>query len=366
MSEERSARVRSAISGRVLKSLLLAAAFICAFAQTPAGRAGAPRPSVAAAPQVAGTGGVGLIAFEAGGAIYVVDAGGGTPRRIVAPKADVTNMQPALSPDGTRIAFSSNREGLFSIYVIGTDGEGLRRITNGPDSEPAWSPDGTKIAFARGFDATGNGVYVLTCEATSDIVVADVDAYPHTEVNLTNGLRATDPAWSPDGKRIAFASDSDGFFDIYVMFSDDGGGVQKLTDNDWWADADPAWSPDGSYIAYTTALRIAGGTQCGNMPISGVPAGGGVPGGVTGDGGPFIYTMQADGKSHKALTVEGGAAGPSWSPDGTQIVFAGGYSDSEDVQLYQTATASGGQRWIQLTYGRSQKSSPSWGYAPGR
>lgn len=369
MSLESCARVRSAIIGRVLKSMLLSLALVCATAQTPAGRASTLHRSVNAPAQFWDSGGSGLIAFEAGGEIYVVDASGGTPTKIVESKGGVvTNTQPALSPDGSRIAFSSDMEGVFHIYVVGVDGEGLRRITGSTynDSEPAWSPDGSRVAFARGFDATGNGVYVQTCAEWSDIVVVDVDAAPHTEVNLTNGARGTDPAWSPDGKRIAFASDRGGNFDIYTMSSDDGGDVRQLTQSES-AEADPAWSPDGSEIAYTTALRLAGGTQCGNMPISGVPGGGGGgTGGIAGGGGPYIYKMDAEGKSQTPLTIEGGAAQPSWSPDGTQIVFNGGRKDSVDVQLYLIPSASGGGRWTQLTFDASEKSSPSWSRAPER
>ena len=365
MSEERCARVRSAIIGRVFKSLLLALALVCAAAHAPAGRAGSPRRNVKAAPQF--WAGSGLIAFESGGEIYVVDASGGTPNKIVESKGGVvTNTQPALSPDGSRIAFSSDMEGAFHIYVVGVDGEGLRRVTDGVenDSEPTWSPDGRRVAFARGFDATGNGVYVQTCAEWSDIIVVDVDVEPHTEVNLTNGARGTDPAWSPDGKRMAFASDRTGNFEIYTMSSEDGGDVRQLTENDR-ADADPSWSPDGSQIAYTTSLRMAGGTQCGNMPISGTPTGGG-GGTFAGGGGPYIYKMDADGKSQTPLTIEGGAAQPSWSPDGSQIVFNGGHKDSVDVQLYSIPSAPGSVRWTQLTFDPSEKSSPSWSRAPAR
>ena len=361
MSEKRSARGMSAIPGRVLKSLLLASALVCATAPTPVGRAVALRP--AAALQVEDTGGVGVIAFEAGGEIYVVGVDGGTPTKIVPRKADSVNMQPALSPDGSRVAFSSNREGRFHIYVVGVDGEGMRLLTNGPDhdSEPAWSPDGSRIAFARGFDATGNGVFVQTCAEASDILVVEVDAEEPVEVNLTNGAHGTDPAWSPDGKRIAFASDRAGNFDIYIMSSGDGGDVKQLT-QDEWAEADPAWSPDGSQIAYTAGLRMGGSTGCGTMPVGGVPTGGGT-GGVLGGGDPYIYKMAADGSWRKEVTKVGGAAGPAWSPDGTRIVFAGGLKAEADVQLYSVPSSPAGERWTQLTFDATPKSSPSWACA---
>src|SRR5215216_581814 len=138
---------------------------VCASASRPAVR-------LAAATPVRGGG---VIAFEAGGAIYVMDVGG-TPAQIVGSK-DGVNMQPALSPDGSRVAFSSKRDGKFSLYVVGVDGEGLRRLTDGPgdDSEPAWSPDGKRIAFVRGFDPTGSGVVVLTCMSPGDILTVGVD-----------------------------------------------------------------------------------------------------------------------------------------------------------------------------------------------
>jgi Tol biopolymer transport system component len=335
--------------------LLLASALVCASSPL----------------RAAGRTGAGRIAFEAGGAIYVMDAGG-TPTRIVAPKVGVVNMQPALSPDASLVAFSSNVEGKFSIYVVGIDGEGLRRVTDGPgeDSEPAWSPDGSRIAFVRGFDATGSGVFVLTCETAGDILVIDVgdivSAQSPVEVNLTHGYGGTDPAWSPDGSRIAFASDRAGSYDIYTMASGDGRYVHRLT-ADASAESDPAWSPDGSWIAYTGKLREALGAPCGNMPIAGSPT---CPTTcpATGDdeeedsltttGGPYIYKMAADGSQQKNLTEDGGAAEPVWSPDGSQILFVGGHKPGE-AQLFLIASDGTGP-WVKLTSDPAQKSSPSW------
>lgn len=379
MSEERCARFGSRFVCRVLKSLLLASALLCVVAPPQLGRARARRPNVAAAGQFVGTGLGGVIAFEAGGEIYVIASEGGTPRKIVAAKSGVTNMQPALSPDGSRIAFSSNLDGPFHIYVIGVDGAGMRRVTGsddsvmqpenvlGDDSEPAWAPDGSRIAFARGFDATGNGVFVQTCAEWSDILVVNVDVNNSPEINLTNGETGTDPAWSPDGRRIAFASARTGNFDIYTMSSGDGSRVVQLT-NDEWAEADPSWSPDGAHIAYTAGLRqTVGGTQCGNMPISGNPTGGGGPHLTGHGGGPYIFRIDSAGGDTKAVTEEGGAAGPSWSPDGSQIAFvAGETEESEDVQLYFVQSEAGGGKWTKLTSDARVKSSPSWSRAVGR
>lgn len=355
MLQEGSARIRAEVFVRMLGSLLLAAALVCASAPSSSAQTGGGR-----------------IAFEAGGAIYVMEPGG-TPTRIVAPKAGVVNMQPALSPDASRVAFSSNVEGKFSIYVVGVDGEGLRRITDGPgeDSEPAWSPDGTRIALVRGFDPTGSGVVVLACELPGEILVVSVDegfnVQLPTEVNLTQGLGGTDPAWSPDGTRIAFASNREEpyNYDIYTMSSGDGSDVQRLT-WDGSQEADPAWSPDGSWIAYTAGLRVNWGSQCGNMPIVGDGECNDTEGcdddeqsdSFTAVGGPYIYRMAVDGSQQKNLTVVGDAFEPDWSPDGSQVVFVG-KRKGEEVELYMIA-CDGTGLWVQLTSNTAQESSPSW------
>lgn len=388
MSQESRTRIRSAMLGWMLKSLVLASALVCASALPPAGRAGAPRPDGglnATAPLRHS--GVGVIAFEAGGEIYVVGAGGGAPTKIVENTGGVVNMQPALSPDASRVAFSSKRDGKFSIYVVGVDGTGLRRLThgNGDDSEPAWSPDGSRIAFVRGFDATGSGIVIMTCVRAGDILVisSDEDANVQRpfEVNLTTDLGGTDPAWSPDGSRIAFASNRAGRnYDIYTMSSANGQDVLRLTgDDDDTSKADPSWSPDGNWIAYTGKLYEEwGGTQCGNMPIIGNPTGGGNKDcekdntcdehadSFTSVGGPYIYVMTADGSQQKSLTETDGAAEPHWSPDGSQIVFVGGRK-GEDVDVYTIAWGFNGiAPWVHLTSDSLEESSPSWAGSPLR
>jgi TolB protein len=131
---------------------------------------------------------------------------------------------PTWSPDG-RIAFANG-----DINVMNADGSGVFDLTNNAASDawPAWSPDGTKIAFV----SNRGGAY--------DLYVMNADG---TAVSRLTHDQATEgrPTWSPDGRRIAFASDKDGDSEIYVINAD-GSGVIQLTDNsafDGW----PAWAP---------------------------------------------------------------------------------------------------------------------------
>jgi len=172
---------------------------------------------------------------EANAEIYtVLSDASGSVRVTDHPAKDV---DPAWSPDGSRIAFASNRDGLMAIFVMNDDGSDVKRLTSPTSSShsPAWSPDGREIAFAS------------AREGNADIYVMNADG---TDVRrLTSDASADlDPAWSPDGSRIAFSTERNKNAEIYVM-SRDGSNVSRLTANNTW-DGQPAWSPDGTRIAF--------------------------------------------------------------------------------------------------------------------
>ena len=140
--------------------------------------------------------------------IYVMDANGESQKRLT--NHSFLDSEPVWSPDGTRIAFVSNRRWFnLHIYIMDSDGRNLTRITDGVrDRNPAWSPDGRKIAFTAYPEELNLEIYVM-------------DADGENQTRLTHKFGGDrHPSWSPDGQRIAFLSLQDGHGDIYVMDAD--------------------------------------------------------------------------------------------------------------------------------------------------
>ncbi len=190
--------------------------------------------------------------------IYAMDASGARVTRLTRTLA--FDGRPSWSPDGTRIAFASARAGDLDIWVMNADGTAAANITDnspGVDDGPAWSPDGQWIAYTswRG--------------DTAQIFAATPDGKQIVELSQSSSIDQM-PAWSPDGRQIAFVSDRDGQRAVYVAeFSTAGfSNARRLTFSGW--DELPAWSPDGNYIAFVSP-RPSG------QSVYVVPASGGVP-----------------------------------------------------------------------------------------
>jgi Tol biopolymer transport system component/tetratricopeptide (TPR) repeat protein len=213
--------------------------------------------------------------------IYVMNRDGSGQRRLTNhPAADNT---PAFSPDGSQIAFMSQRVGGFDIFVMNADGTGQRRLTNFTEIglgavNPEWSPDGKRIVFRSRVGPMN--LYVINIDGTGLRKLTD------------DPLGAVQPSWSPDGRKIAFASLRHGRHEIYVM-NTDGTDQVRLTFNTA-QDNRPAWSPDSRRIAFHSGR----------------------------DGNLEIYIMNADGSDQRRLTTHPtDDTYPSFSPDGNRIVF---------------------------------------------
>ena len=194
---------------------------------------------------------------------------------------------PRWSPDGDRIAFQRRLDDATYVFVVNADGSGKRRVARG--FNPTWSPDGTRLSF------NGEGGIVvrgLGQTAPSHVVAAD-GYYPDWGVNnriayvclgsdfaanictvhpngsarrqLTHSGEDRYPRWSPDGRRIAFASSRDVYccsFDLLYLIDADGSNERRLSRGLWDDDEDtyPSWSPDGTMLLFSTSRGYAGGS----------------------------------------------------------------------------------------------------------
>ncbi|MBK7780679.1 MAG: PD40 domain-containing protein [Ardenticatenia bacterium] len=265
------------------------------------------------------------------------------------------------------IAFESMRDGNAEIYVMNADGSGQTRLTNNPavDRDPAWSPDGRQIVFAstRDDSLVGNvEIYVMNADGSG-------------QTRLTNNP-AGDlvPAWSPNGRQIAFDSYRDGNIEIYVM-NVDGSGQTRLTNNPA-AETGSAWSPDGTQIAFVSGRDLndeiyvmnadgGGQTRLTNNTTQDFdpawsPDGTQIAFESLRDGNAEIYVMNADGSGQARLTNNLTAdLHPAWSPDGTQIAFVS--NRDGNFEIYVMNADGGGQ--ARLTNNPAQDGKPSWGFA---
>lgn len=264
------------------------------------------------------------IAFQSRGpgdnrwAIYLMDSDGSN-RFLLADGQAGFLAPPAWSPDGTRIAFVSDRDGNDDIWVAYTDGSGQVNLTHheAKDHSPAWSPDGEWIAFASVRDSIYWELYLMRSDGSN-------------VRRLTWWEDASDlsPAWSPDGARLAFASKRDGNWELYAM-DRNGANLVRLTYHPA-DDTNPSWSPDGKRLAFES----------------------------TRDGYAEIYVMLAVGGEATNVSREPFASdhGPTWSPDGNRIAF---YSD-RDGEWDVYSMASDGSDVLKLTSDSTNDQVPSW------
>ena len=248
--------------------------------------------------------------------LFIMDYDGHNLQQVT--KVNSIIMSPEWAPTGDKLLFVSFHVKRPAIYILDLRSGKITALgnkTGQSQSAPAWSPDGKTIAFTQATD--GN----------SDIYTVNVDGTNLKRLTNTDSIE-TSPTWSPDGKKIAFVSDSAGSPQIYIMNAD-GSGKERFTFNGDY-NADPAWSPRGDKIAFTSML----------------------------DTRFNIVVKSLDGLVEKQLTADMGRNdSPSWSADGRHLAFTSTRDGTKQVYIMNA----NGNNQIQLTNLPNGASGCSWG-----
>jgi Tol biopolymer transport system component len=272
---------------------------------------------------------------------------------------------------GGKIAFYSDRDGPFDIYVMKADGTGTRRLTTSKPKGakeqaalwPRWSPEGKRIVFQSGAPQLTEGqIYVMNADGSGKRRLTS----PSQGDNIL-------PAWSPKGSRIAFVSGRDGYARVYAM--DARGRNQRPLTPKGLQGAFPTWAPDGKKLAF--GCPSGGKPAICTVTVPGervttiwkAPAGFGVlgldwsPDGrrilLMGGPGqtPDVYVVGATGKGLRRLTTDpANDSYPAWSPDGHRIVFSSNRSGG--TELYVMNPDGSGQ--TRLTNKSGHDEAPDW------
>jgi TolB protein len=227
--------------------------------------------------------------------VWKMDLYGGNPSLVATgdPAVPTQNStQPAWAPDQQSLLFRATRPPYpdSDIWRMDPDGSDQRLVVHIPGDQlyPSYSPDMSKISFTSPVGRGDRAIFTVDADGSNLTKVFDVP-----------GADDSAPAWSPDGRQIAFESDLDGDTEIYVMAAD-GTNVRQLTDNTIH-DEGPAWSPDGKRMAFTSG-----------------------PDNLNGD----IWVMNADGSDKlRLMNVPGRDESPDWQP----IPHDGDYTSCGDV-----------------------------------
>ncbi|MBI2874827.1 MAG: PD40 domain-containing protein [Firmicutes bacterium] len=276
----------------------------------------------------------------------VLPDGSGLTRLTDHGAADTT---PAPSPDGTKLAFQSNRDGDQELYVMNFDGTGLVQLTRNTaqDRDPSWSPGGEIIfvsdVFRRGsfrmYTGSADGSMISQFSDISQQLAVETLVNPYA----TYLYEPAQPKWSPLGNSVAYITydnrgglDADGrpvdaVLNIYLAGADGSNPRPPLTPQ--WDRVDVAWSPDGSRLAFSAWHQ-------GNYEI-------------------FVVNMGGTGLLR--LTYDSGTDRyPAWSPDGSRLAFASNRSGNFEIYTMKTD----GTGLTRLTNDPAADTRPAWGQLP--
>jgi hypothetical protein len=231
----------------------------------------------------------GKLVFFRAREVWVANADGSAVTQLTA--APGLDRSPRWSPDGTRISFASERNGLSEIFVMNADGSGQRRLTfnSARDRTSAWTADGTQIVYDKEFseiyavnaDGSGGerkladgllpgtspyGNKVVFSVSGGGLVTTNLDGSARRQVTPV-GMADFSANWSPGGTDLVFTRGSETDRDVYAIHAN-GLGLVQLTSTPDRSEVGPVWSPDGTKIAFLGCPNPLGGSDCGIYVIN--------------------------------------------------------------------------------------------------
>ena len=248
--------------------------------------------------------------------IYLMNPDGSRQERLTRNRAG--DYSPVWSPTGKQILFTSDRDGVRDLYVMDADGSHVRRIfgKSARRSEPTWSPDGDRIAFHAETPRWSIQTATIHGEDVKQVALAE--------------SRGGNPSWSANGKEIAFVRDGDGTHRIFIVKLGSGDVGTFLPKKQSWLYT-PSWSPEGDKLAFCWY-------RWGVLDKS------------------AIFVANRNGSRVRQISKKASGAYPAWSPDGDKIVYTEGDVD-RGWQIVVVDVKTG--RETQLTH-RGRNITPSW------
>jgi TolB protein len=237
----------------------------------------------------------------------------GDPSPIQLNGGDWDDRDPEVSPDGTQVAFSSNRNGAWDLYLYEFKTGKLRQVTDTSyyEGHPTWSPDGLWLAYEANSGGDFN-IFILPVDLRQDPFQLTI--HPAAD---------TSPNWDPNGRRIAFISHREGFPDVFIADLDQPDDrFRNLTNSPYTIERNPIFSPDGANLAYSASS----------------------------DGVDLIMRYELDGQG-KVPAVIGQGREIAWSPNSLFFVSILQSPVDSFLQAYALATADMTQPIIQPIHG---------------